>query len=412
MIAIILCMVLNFNQYLNPKHKELFQTADRELIVYGGAGAGKTYSIADKFLVLSCLTHPRPTKAVMVRKTLASLKRTSLDVLQRRAEQFNLDLLINKSDWTAKCNKMEFVFCGMNNREDYQKVKSLTDVDYIWINELSELRESDYAELLLRLRGQPAHGKYDFRQIVSDFNPIGKTSWVFSRFFERDIGNVKKLRYTVADNPWVEPEYIAQLKASKDWDENYYRIYFEGEWGELEGLIFNWDIVPLPDIAFDEVFYGGDFGYSVDPAALVRIYRKANEFWVEEVIYATGLTNIELGNEMQRRGITRNEQTFWDSAEPKSIQELCDVGLTAIPAIKGPDSVRAGIDFLKQHKIHIVDGSEHIIREAKSYVWKKDKDGNSLNEPKGFDDHAMSAIRYAIYTHCGGFKPKYTYRAY
>jgi phage terminase large subunit len=411
-MIIALFMLLNFNTYLNPKHTALFQATDRELIVYGGAGAGKTYSIADKFLVLSCLTHPRQTKTVMVRKTLASLKRTSLDVLQRRAELFGLDLIVNRSEWTAKCNNMEFVLTGMNNREDYQKIKSLTDVDYIWVNELSELRESDYAELMLRLRGQPSHGKYDFRQIVCDFNPIGKTSWVFSRFFEKNVGNVKKLRYTVADNPWAETEYIEQLKASKGWDENYYRIYFEGEWGELEGLIFEWDIVPLPDLAFDEVFYGGDFGYSVDPATCIKIYRKANEYWVQEVIYETGLTNQQLGNRMKDEGITRNDQVFWDSAEPKSIQELCDMGLTAIPAIKGPDSVRAGIDFLKTLKIHIIEGSEKIIREAKSYVWKKDKDGNCLNEPKAFDDHAMAAIRYAIYTRMGGFRPQYTYKAY
>jgi len=30
-------------------------------------------------------------------------------------------------------------------------------------------------------------------------------------------------------------------------------------------------------VNFDEVFYGGDFGYSVNPAALVKIYRKADD---------------------------------------------------------------------------------------------------------------------------------------
>ena len=152
----------------------------------------------------------------------------------------------------------------------------------------------------------------------------------------------------------------------------------------------------------DEIFYGGDFGYSVDPAALVRIYRKADEFWVEQVIYEKELTNIQLGKKMQGAGIDDKVPTYWDCAEPKSIQELYDYPFNAKPCEKGPDSVRAGIDFLKEQKIHIIDGSENIIREQKSYIWAKDKDDNSLNVPIKTDNHAMDAIRYGIYTHCKG----------
>jgi len=405
-------MEIKANKLLNPQHEALFQSKDRELVVYGGAGAGKSYSIADKLLVQAMVRNGRPSKTLLIRKTLASLKKTSLDILQRRADAFGVDFNVNRGEWTAQVNNMEFIMSGMNNKEDYQKIKSLTDVDLIWVNEASELRESDYAELLLRLRGTQRKDKYGFRQIICDFNPIGKTSWVFTRFFERNIGNAKKLRYTVLDNQWAENEYIAQLQASKQWDPNYHRIYFEGEWGELKGLIYNWDIVPLPDIAFDEIFYGGDFGFSVDPAACIRIYRKADEIWVQEVIYATGLTNQQLGAEMKAQGLTRRDQTYWDSAEPKSIQELCDLGLTALPAQKGPDSVRAGIDFLKPMKIHIVEGSENIIKEQKSYVWKKDKDGNSLNVPIEFNNHAMSAIRYGIYTRMGGPRARHTHQVY
>lgn len=409
---LILIMQFNFNQFTNPNHIPLFKSKDRELIVYGGAGAGKSYSIADKLLELSVLTSSRPTKTLLIRKTLASLKRTSLDILQRRADVFKLDLRINKGDWTAQCNNMQFIMSGMNNREDYLKIKSMTDVDWMWVNELPEMREADYTELLLRLRGTKGTDEFSFRQIISDFNPIGKTSWVYKRFFEQDINKARKLRYTVKHNPWAEKEYIQSLKDSEKWDSNYYKIYFLGEWGELEGIIYpNWDIVALPDRKFDEIFYGGDFGYSVNPAAVVRIYRKADEYWIEEIIYETGLTNTQLGQKMQERNITQNDITYWDSAEPKSIQELCDMRLTALPAVKGPDSVRAGIDLLKTLKIHIVEGSENVIREQKSYIWKKDKDGNPLNKPIEFNDHAMSAIRYGIYTQLKNAWP-YEYKIY
>ena len=402
-ILIALAMIVNLNQYLNPNHMELFQSADPELVVYGGANAGKTYSIADKLLYQSVWQKDRPLKALIIRKTFPALRVSALEILEKRAALFKMPFNLNKSDWIARLYNMTFVFQSLNNKEDFEKLKSQTDIDFIWINEVHQLREPDYDECLRRMRG----GQSRFEQIAVDFNPIGKTSWVFQRFFEKNIGNVKKLRYTVLDN---HPDYLAlektqreiqRLKATKTYNENYYKIYFLGEWGELEGLIFpNWDIVDTPPKNPDEIFYGGDFGYSVDPAALVRIYRKANEFWIEQVIYETGLTNIQLGNKMRAMGVNDTDVSYWDCAEPKSIQELYDLGFNIKPCEKGSDSVRAGIDFLKEQKIHIVDGSEKIIIEQKSYVWKEDKDGNTLNIPLDFNNHAMDAIRYGIYTHC------------
>jgi len=389
-------MIVNLNQYLNTNHTEIFQSTDRELLIRGGANAGKSYSIADKLLLQGIVQPETSIKVLVIKSTQPSLRDTVIDILQKRASLFNLPLRVNFQTLTAQCNNTTFLFRSMFNQEDYKKVKSYTDIDYIWINEIIDIREQDYRMLKSRLRG----GKAVFSQIISDFNPTGKTSWVFQRFYEKNTGNARKLLYTVMDNPWAKKEEIEDLRNSKYDDPNYYKIFFLGEWGELEGVIYNWDIdTPLPD-KVDEVFYGGDFGYSVDPAALVRIYRKSNEFWVEQVIYATELTNIQLGNKMRAKGVSDTDVSYWDCAEPKSIQELYDMGFNAKPCEKGPDSVRAGIDFLKEQKIHVIDGSSDIIKEQKSYIWKKDKDGRSLNIPIDFDNHAMDAIRYGIYTHC------------
>lgn len=395
---------------LNRKHLPFFQAKDREIVLYGGSDAGKSYSIADKLLLQSILWNGIRMKALLIRKTLNSLKKTTFDILTRRAETHGLDIKINRSDWTARVNMMEFLTTGVNNQDDYKKLKSMTDIDFIWLNEAPEVREDDYKELLLRLRGERRTNGM-FRQVISDFNPIGKTSWVFKRFFEQNNGNVRKFRYTCLDNPWAEKEFIAQLKATKRSDPNFYKIYFLGEWGELEGVIFDWDIVPLPDIKFNEIFYGGDFGYSVDPASFVRIYRKADEFWIEELIYETGLTNIELAEKIlsKETGYRKTDPSYWDSAEPKSIQELYDKGINAQASIKGADSVRAGIDYLRKLKIHIVEGSENLIKEVKSYIWKKDKDGNSLNAPIEFNNHAVDATRYGIYTHCKNPAPFFAF---
>ena len=393
---------VNLNQVMNPKHQDLFQSVDPELLVYGGAGAGKSYSIADKLFLQGIINPQERQKIVVIRKTLASLRKSTLDIIERRADALHRPFRLDKGTWTAQCGNQTWVFTGINNREDYQKIKSLTDVNFIWVNELTELREDDYKELGLRLRGAKGTGKYAFRQIISDFNPIGKTSWIYDRFWQRLPKAARKLRYTVLDNPWAEPEYIARLRETAKDDRNFYKIYFLGEWGELQGIIFTWDVVPLPAIAFDEIFYGGDFGYTIDPAALVKIYRKADEFWLEEKIYQTGLTNPALAALCLSSdvGVTESDDTYWDSAEPKSIQELQDNGLNAKASLKGPDSVRATIDFLLSKKIHVVEGSPNLVKEVRSYVRKKDKDGRVLPVPIAFNDHGIKASGYGIFTHC------------
>ena len=393
---------------LNPNHKAIHKSKSRELLVYGGANSGKTYSIADKLLLQSIWQGGVPIRCIVIRKTLPSLRRSAFYVLEKRADMLGLPFIANRGDWTARCGNVNFIFLSMNNEEDFQKLKSMTDIDFIWVNELPEIREQDYQELLLRARG----GKAAYEQIIADFNPIGKTSWVYKRFWEHFPDEAEKLRYTIDSNHpsyLADPKvavYIDKLKRSKEYDPNYYKIYFLGEWGELEGVIFNWDVVPKPAGPFDEIFYGGDFGFSINPAALVRVYRRGKELWLEEVIYhdpmehgGQGLTNQELASEALRLGVKRNDETYWDSAEPKSIEELRRAGLNAKPCRKGSDSIRHGIDFLKSFTVHIIDGAIHLSREVRSYIWAKDHNGKSLDKPIARDNHGIDATRYAVTTH-------------
>jgi len=398
-------MELNLNKVLNYKHTELFQSTVPELCVRGGANAGKSYSIADKILLQPRLQPNKKLKALIIRKTFPSLKSSILDILERRAEAHKIEFKLNQQSNTAQVGGMKIWFKSLNNKEDYIAVKSMTDVDFVWVNEITDLRELDFDMISLRIRDEESA----YSQFMFDFNPIGKTSWVYKRFYANSNGKgngngIQKLLYTVLDNPWAKTDEIEKLKRYKETDVNLYKIYFKGEWGELEGIIYpNWDSPSMPEGKFyDEIFYGLDFGYSVDPAALVRIYRKSNEFWLECVIYEKELTNTALGELMEKKGIEKNADIYADSAEPKSIQEIYNMGFNIKPCEKGPDSVRAGIDFLKSLKIHVLDveGAGDILDEQKSYIWKKDKDGNSLNVPKEFDNHAMDAARYGIYTHC------------
>ena len=214
-----------------------------------------------------------------------------------------------------------------------------------------------------------------------------------------DPTNWRTFRVKTSEAGTIPLEEIEQ--ARRDLDEQSFRQEYEASFEHFSGQIYRWEMRDLPANGWrwDEVFYGGDFGYSVNPSVLVKIYRKADEFWVEEKLYKPGLTNQALGAAVKAAGVGEYDPVYFDSSEPKSIEELCQCGLNVIPAQKGPDSVRAGIDYVRSKKVYIARGSNNIEREMRSYCWKTDKGGAELPEPVKQNDHAMDAIRYGIFTH-------------
>lgn len=385
---------------VSPSFLPLFGHKERYLVMVGGAGSGKS-EFAGRKIFTRCMEEGGH-RFLILRKVRATLRESCLQVILNILSETETPYAFNKSDRIITFGSSSILFEGLDDRE---KIKSIKGITSIWMEEATEFAKEDFLQIDLRLREETPY----YKQIMMTFNPDeAEAPWLKEEFFWTDdikTGPGKKAdsfihHSTIKDNPIkaVRHEYRRILDGLGD--ETYLKIYRRGMWAAVKGLIFpTWDVVPLPHIRFDEVFFGGDFGYSIDPAALIKIYRKANEYWLDEVIYETKLTNPQLARKM--RGDSRIYETltsYWDSAEPKSIQELFDEGINAKPAIKGPDSVRAGIDYVKSVIVHIVEGSHHIIAERKKYKWKEDKNGNSLNIPVEFEDHAMSAIRYGIYT--------------
>jgi phage terminase large subunit len=379
----------------------LFLDKHRYLVLCGGRGSGKSEFAARK--IFSRCWNQGKHRFLILRKVRKTCGVSVIKVFQVLLRGYGVIFEYNKSDHAIRFKARngttnELLFDGLDEPE---KIKSIKGITSMWIEETTEFTSSEFVEVDLCLR-EPGPS---YKQIILSFNPDEMLApWLKKRFFDSIDPDACVHVSTIKDNPIpsMRNDYRKQLSLLTD--EALKKIYLFGQWAAPKGRIYDWDVQALPkDIAFDDIFYGGDFGYSVNPAALIKIYRKADEFWVQEIIYETGLTNQDIGTKM----ITDPEidiklPNYWDSAEGKSVEEIHRMGINAIPAPKGPDSVRTGIDYLKAKKIHIICGSLNIIREAGRYKWREDKNGNPLPEPVKFDDHAMDAIRYGIYTHCAG----------
>lgn len=222
-----------FNPLFRPY---LTDNTHRYLILYGGAGSGKSVFAVQRFLY-RLLTLPLCN--ILVVRAVAATNRDSTYALFRQViSRWGLSELFSckDSDLRISCaNGNSVIFKGL---DDTEKLKSITfpkgELTDIWIEEASEILEEDFNQLDVRLRGKGAH-----KQMVLTFNPVSVLHWLKLRFFDRKDPRALVLKSTYKDNQFLDEDYKRTLEGYKDTDPYYYSVYCLGEWGVLGQTIFD-----------------------------------------------------------------------------------------------------------------------------------------------------------------------------
>ena len=166
----------------NEKYLPLYENKDRYLLLYGGAGSGKSYFAAEKILVriLVAIKRGYKEKFLVLRKTQPALRKSVFALLKAYIDRWGIGPVVqaNKTD-------MSFSFVGgseiiCSGVDDPEKLKSIEGITSVWIEEPTELSMNDFLQVDLRLRGDTP----SYKQIILSFNPISRTSWLHSYFFE------------------------------------------------------------------------------------------------------------------------------------------------------------------------------------------------------------------------------------
>ena len=312
---------------------------------------------------------------------------------------------INKTDGTiTSTNGYQCVFSGL---DDVEKLKSITPAKGVFTDafceEATEMELASVAQILKRQRGGSESVP---KRLSMSFNPILRTHWIYETYFkniawaddqkEYRTDDISILKTTYKDNRFLTRQDIARLE--NETDKYRYDVYTLGNWGVLGNVIFTtWRVEDLSQILdqFTNHHHGGDFGYSSDPAAIICThYAQAHKtIYIYDELYQTDLTNDLLAQEAIR--MVGQTPIVWDSAEPKSIAELGQHGVSAYPASKGKDSVLHDIQWLQQQTIIIDSKCINTRNEFQGYKWKEDKGGNPMPVPVDKDNHLIDALRYA-----------------
>lgn len=385
-------LVVDLNERLNEAFAPLLAETRRFLVLCGGAGSGKSWFAAQKIL-LRCMLEARH-RFVVTRKVARTLRKSVFARLWGQISEWGISHLWErqKTDLSLvyKPNGSEIWCVGI---DDPEKLKSIDGPTGFWHEEPTELDPTDFEQCNLRLRGETAY----YKQHILSFNPVSDQNWIKARFFDVASNDTRIMRSTYRDNRYIDDEYKRVLENLRNVDEQLYKIYAEGEWGELTGLVYTgWDVVPHPEY-FDDVFYGLDFGFK-NPTALVCVKMVDGEPYVKERVYETEWTNDRLIAVLRSSCIT-NEPIYADAEDPARIEEIANAGFNIHAVKKGAGSVHSGIVFCKRYPLHVDPASHGLLSELKTYKWAQDRRGNQLDAPVKFRDHALDAYRYAMVSH-------------
>jgi phage terminase large subunit len=355
----------------------------------GGTRSTKSYSISQiavVWLMTGRIGETFDERGIfsIVRKFLPALRSTTMrDFIEILETNGIMDMVeYNKSNREFKFGNRVVEFFSVDQETKLRGRKRT----HLFIDEANEINKLEWQQLLFRTNGF----------IFLALNPSSPTHFIKTELEDirqHQVCDVDVIISSYRDNPFLEAEIIKEIELLRITDPALWNVYGNGEWGAIEGLIFN-NIQPCNEVKGDVIGYGLDFGYSIDPTALVEVRKSGGELYVQTLIYERGLTNQDISQRMRELKILPHMVIVGDSAEPKSIEELFRDGWRSIkPAKKGKDSIANSIDILRRYRINYLAG-DVIGKEVATYKFRTDKNGELQPEPVDFNNHAIDALRY------------------
>lgn len=200
---------------------------------------------------------------------------------------------------------------------------------------------------------------------------------------------------------WESRHSKEKLLSTKKLNErSFHALYQQNPKPFKGGLVYS-EYSTVDDDFFDKVkqriYYGLDFGFTAPAACVALKIDEANRnIYVKQIVYQSDLTNPKLARALKDKGLTRGSEVIADSAEPKTIKEL-NKDFIVRKADKSKGTVIEGIKKINEYNILITRSSYDVLSEIEKYQYKTDTDGKPLEEVLKEHDHAMDALRYALY---------------
>lgn len=312
------------NRVFSPKQEKLISlfkngALKRINLLDGSVRSGKTY-ISLVLWALYVATMPKDGSYIMVGKTLTTLKRNCLDILESIAGSNAFTFSISKKEGTLFGRKLFFE--GVNDKRSESKIRGMT-LSGAYCDELTLFDEDFFSMLLSRLSQKGA-------KLIATTNPDNPNHWLNKKYIKRkDKLDMLVMKFLIDDNVFLDKSYVENLK--KEYTGIFYDRFILGKWKAAEGVIYPLfadnserymvDDVDAKDIAFASI--GVDFGGNKSAHAFVLVgilkdfkgIAVLDEFYLKEKITSKRLEDEFVGF-VRRAKLKYNVcDVFCDSAE-------------------------------------------------------------------------------------------------
>jgi phage terminase large subunit len=357
---------------------------------HGGRGSGKSHFFGEMIIERSVL---EKTDIVCVRERQKSLQQSVKKLLESKIESLNAGYYFDVLDAVIKSRLGgRIIFEGMANHTA-ESIKSLEGYDIAWVEEAQTLSQKslDMLRPTIRKPGSelwfswnPRHATDPVDALLRDDNPPPDAAVVQANY---------------ADNPWFPDVLRAEMEYDRARDPDKYSHIWLGAYQQSsEARVFrNWRIEEFERPAGTIFRLGADWGFSVDPSALVRCSIDGNALYVDYEAYQIGCEIVNLPELFMGVPDAEKWPITADSARPETISYMRSHGFPRIQsAVKGAGSIAEGVQFLQSFDIIVHPRCKHLIDELTLYRYKSDPlTDQVLPILEDKDNHVIDALRYA-----------------
>ena len=374
----------------------------RYKVLYGGRGAGRSWSVARVLLIMAAA---RPLRILCTRELQHSLRDSVKQLLKDQIELMQIPGYEVVESEIRHVNGSLFLFEGL--RHNIRKVKSIEAIDICWVEEAESISVESWNVLIPTIRKAGS-------EIWVTFNPDQDDDSTYKRFVTKPPPNAYTKHVNWEDNPWLTQE----LRDEKDYAYAVDPEAADHVWGgqtrkvtSAQILRGKWVIEPfeVPVLVNEDgvatsvwagPYQGMDFGFAEDPFAALRCWVNGKELYIEQEVFKLHL-ELDHITDTCSNAISRFDEyvTRADSARPDSISFLKRHGLPRVePVKKGPGSVEDGIAHLRSYSRIVVHPTcKHTADECKRYSYKVDaRSGDVLPDIVDAHNHCIDSLRYAL----------------